>query len=170
LIHEGRIVRLRRSRYRRADGSVVEREVIEHPGAVVIVPVKDDRVLMVRQPREAVEERLLELPAGKLDVEGEEPLGCARRELAEEVGHDASTWRSLGSFWMSPGILTELMHCFMATDLRELAPEERPEGPAEDELIEVVAWPLADLDGLLAQVRDAKSLVGLLRLGRELGI
>ena len=168
-IYDGVIVRLRRSRYRRADGSVVMREVIDHPGACVIVPVKDDRVLMVRQPREAVEERLLELPAGKLDRPGEDPLECARRELAEEVAHEAATWRSLGGFYMSPAILTEFIHCFLATDLRELAVDERPQGPAEDELIEVVAWPLAELHTLLDQVRDAKSLIGLLRLARELG-
>jgi ADP-ribose pyrophosphatase len=167
-IYEGVIVRLRRSRYRRADGSVVVREVIDHPGASVIVPVGDGRVLMVRQPREAVEERLLELPAGKLDRPGEDPLECARRELAEEVGHEAASWRSLGGFYMSPAILTEFIHCFLATDLRELAPEERPQGPAEDEQIEVVSWPLADLDALIDQVRDAKSLIGLLRLAREL--
>jgi 8-oxo-dGTP pyrophosphatase MutT (NUDIX family) len=169
VVYEGRIVRLRLSRYRRPDGSVVLREVIDHPGAAVIVPVKDDRVLMVRQPREAVEEWLLELPAGKLDRPGEEPLDCARRELAEEVGHEAATWRPLGGFYMSPAILTEFIHCFLATDLRELATEERPERPSEDELIEVVPWPLADLDALVDQVRDAKSLIGLLRLARELG-
>ena len=167
-IYEGMIVRLRRSRYRRADGSVVVREVIDHPGASVIVPVSDDRVLMVRQPREAVEERLLELPAGKLDRPDEDPLDCARRELAEEVGHEAASWRSLGGFYVSPAILTEFIHCFLATDLRELAPAERPQRPAEDEQIEVVAWPLADLDALIDQVRDAKSLIGLLRLAREL--
>ena len=80
-IYRGKLVSLRSSRYRRPDGTVVTREVIDHPGAVVIVPVEDDHVLLVRQPREAVEEFTLELPAGKLDHPGEDPLDCARREL-----------------------------------------------------------------------------------------
>jgi 8-oxo-dGTP pyrophosphatase MutT (NUDIX family) len=163
-IYEGLVVNLRRSDYRRPDGTVVTREVMDHPGAVVIVPVEDDRVLLVRQPREAVEEVTLELPAGKLDHPGEPPLDCARRELAEEVGRAAATWRDLGGFYTAPAILTEFIHCFRATDLTpaEAAPAD------EDEAIEVVEWPLADLGGLIDSVRDAKTLIGLLRLEREL--
>jgi len=161
-IFDGRVVSLRVSRYRRPSGLVVAREVMDHPGAVVMVPVENDHVLMVRQPREAVERYLLELPAGKLDHAGEEPLECARRELAEEVGRAAATWRDLGGFYTAPAILTEYIHCFMATDL---TPVDHP-GIAEEE-IEVVPWPLADLDGLISQVEDAKSLIGLLRLARD---
>jgi len=163
-IYEGLVVNLRRSDYRRPDGTVVTREVMDHPGAVVIVPVEDDRVLLVRQPREAVEEVTLELPAGKLDHPGEPPLDCARRELAEEVGRAAATWRDLGGFYTAPAILTEFIHCFLATGLTpaEAAPAD------EDEAIEVVEWPLADLGGLIDSVRDAKTLIGLLRLEREL--
>lgn len=163
-IYDGVVVKLRVSEYERSDGVRVRREVIDHPGAVVMVPVEDGHVLVVRQPREAVEERTLELPAGKLDHAGEEPLACARRELAEEVGREAATWRDLGGFYTAPAILTEYIHCFMATDLREV---EAP--PAdEDEDIEVIAWPLEDLGALIAQVRDAKTLIGLMRLEREL--
>jgi 8-oxo-dGTP pyrophosphatase MutT (NUDIX family) len=162
-IHEGVIVNLRSSDYVRPDGTVVTREV-DHPGAVVMVPVDGDHVLMVRQPREAVEEFTLELPAGKLDHPGEDPLGCARRELAEEVGRAAATWRDMGGFYTAPAILTEFIHCFIATDL---TPVEGVSGD-EDEMIEVVPWPLADLGALIDEVRDAKSLVGLLRLEREL--
>jgi 8-oxo-dGTP pyrophosphatase MutT (NUDIX family) len=163
-IYRGKVVSLRSSRYRRPDGTVVTREVIDHPGAVVIVPVEDDHVLLVRQPREAVEEFTLELPAGTLDHPGEEPLDCARRELAEEVGRAASDWRELGGFYTAPGILTEFMHCFLATRLTPVS------GAAadEDELIEVVPWPLDDLPRAIDEVRDAKTLVGLLRLEREL--
>lgn len=163
-IYDGVVVKLRVSEYDRPDGTRVRREVIDHPGAVVMVPVEDGHVLVVRQPREAVEERTLELPAGKLDHAGEGPLDCARRELAEEVGRAAGTWRDLGGFYTAPAILTEFIHCFMATDLREVA------APAadEDEDIEIVRWPLDDLAGLIDQVRDAKTLIGLLRLEREL--
>jgi len=163
-IFEGQVVSLRVSEYRRPSGTVVRREVMDHPGAVVMVPVEGDHVLMVRQPREAVERRMLELPAGKLDHVGENPLECARRELAEEVGRAAGTWRDLGGFYTAPAILTEFIHCFMATDL---TPIDHP--PVEEEEIEVVPWPLSDLEGLIERTDDAKSLIGLLRLARELG-
>lgn len=162
-IYEGHVVSLRVSRYRRPDGVEVRREVIDHPGAVVIVPVERDRVLLVRQPREAVQQLTLELPAGKLDRPGEPPLECARRELAEEVGRAADGWRDLGGFYTAPAILTEFIHCFMATGLRPVE-VERP----ADEGIEVVEWPLADLGALIDRVNDAKSLIGLLRLEREM--
>lgn len=164
-IHRGHIVNLRVSRYRRPDGTLVRREVMDHPGAVVIVPVDDEHVLMVRQPREAVERYTLELPAGKLDLPGEPPLECARRELAEEVGRRAARWTAWGGFFTAPAILTEYIHCFMAGDLSAADDME----PDEDEEIEVVPWPLDDLDGLIAQVEDAKSLVGLMRLRAERG-
>ncbi len=164
-IHEGTIVNLRSSEYRRPDGTVVTREVMDHPGAVVMIPVEDDHVLLVRQPREAVEEYTLELPAGKLDHPGEDPLACARRELAEEVGRDAATWRDMGGFYTAPAILTEFIHCYMATDLTE---HDGAHSGDEDEDIEVVPWPLADLGAAIDAVRDAKTLIGLLRLEREL--
>jgi 8-oxo-dGTP pyrophosphatase MutT (NUDIX family) len=163
-VYRGEVVDLSVVHYRRPNGLVVRREVIAHPGAVVMVPVEGNHVLMVRQPREAVEEFTLELPAGKLDHPGEDPLGCARRELAEEVGRAAATWRDMGGFYTAPAILTEFIHCFMATDL---APVDGVSGD-EDEMIEVVPWPLADLGALIDEVRDAKSLIGLLRLEREL--
>jgi 8-oxo-dGTP pyrophosphatase MutT (NUDIX family) len=161
-VFDGKIVRLRVSRYRRPSGLVVRREVMDHDGAVVMVPVEDEHVLMVRQPREAVERYLLELPAGKLDVPGEDPLDCARRELAEEVGRAADTWRPLGGFFTAPALLTEYIHCYMATDLRRI---DHP--PLPEEEIEVMPWPLADLDALIERVEDAKTLIGLLRLARE---
>jgi ADP-ribose pyrophosphatase len=164
-IYQGTIVNLRRSDYRRPDGTVVTREVMDHPGAVVMIPVEGGRVLMVRQPREAVEEYTLELPAGKLDHPGEEPLECARRELAEEVGRAAAGWRDLGGFYTAPAILTEFIHCFLATGLTAASGASAD----EDEAIEVVAWPLADLGGAIDEARDAKTLIGLLRLERELG-
>ena len=158
-VYRGEVVDLSVVHFRRPDGLVVRREVIAHPGAVVMVPVEGDHVLMVRQPREAVGEYLLELPAGKLDVPGEPPLECARRELAEEVGRAAGRWEDWGGFFTAPAILEEYIHCFLATDLAPVDHE-----PIEEEGIEVVPWPLADLDALIAIVHDAKSLIGLLRL------
>jgi 8-oxo-dGTP pyrophosphatase MutT (NUDIX family) len=163
-IYEGVVVSLRVSDYRRPDGAIVRREVLDHPGAVVMVPVEGDHVLLVRQPREAVQEYTLELPAGKLDHPGEDPLACARRELAEEVGRSAAAWRNLGGFYTAPAILTEFIHCYMATGLSPVAGRHGD----DEEAIEVVEWPLADLGGVIDAVRDAKTLVGLLRLEREL--
>jgi ADP-ribose pyrophosphatase len=158
-IHRGTIVNLRTSDYRRPDGTVVTREVMDHPGAVVMVPVEDGRVLMVRQPREAVEEYTLELPAGKLDHPGEDPLACARRELAEEVGRAAEGWRDLGGFYTAPAILTEFIHCFLATGL---TPVSGAHGE-EDEAIEIVRWERGSIAPRLADVEDGKTLIGLLR-------
>ena len=163
-IHRGRIIDLRVSDYRRPDGTVVTREVMDHPGAAVVVPVDGDRVLLVRQPREAVERRTLELPAGKLDDPGEDPLDCARRELAEEVGRAAAHWEDWGGFFTAPAILTEYMRCFYATGLSTVEAQAD-----EDEDIEVVEWPLGDLDSLIGQVEDAKTLIGLMHLRHRLG-
>src|ERR687897_1676945 len=113
---EGRIAKVRVDRFRYDDGEEAEREIIEHPGAVAIIAHDDERVFLVRQPREAVgEEALLELPAGKLDEEGEGPLETAKRELAEEIGKAADEWESLGSYFPSPGISDEEVHLFLAT-------------------------------------------------------
>jgi ADP-ribose pyrophosphatase len=164
-VFDGDIVRLRLSEYRRDSGLVVRREVLEHHGAVVVVPIEDDQILMVRQPREAVEEVMLELPAGKLDFAGEDPGEAARRELAEEVGREAGRWTYLGGFYTAPAMITEFIHLFVATDLR---PTEV--APIPEEEIEVVRYPVSHLPSLIERVRDAKTLVGLLRLARALGI
>ena len=95
-VFEGNIARVRHDEFRYPDGSVSEREIVGHPGAVAMVAHDDLHVYLVRQPREAVgEESLLELPAGKLDVPGESELDCAKRELAEEIGKGASEWKEL---------------------------------------------------------------------------
>ena len=163
--HRGAIFDVRVSDYRRPDGTEVRREVLDHPGAVVIVPVERDAVLLVRQPREAVERFTLELPAGKLDMPGERPRDCARRELAEEVQRAAGRWTAWGGFFTAPAILTEYIHLFLA---EELTPATHA-APDHDEGIEVVAWPLDDLDALIARVEDAKTLIGLLRLRASRG-
>jgi len=162
-VYEGKIATVRVETFRHADGSETEREVVAHPGAVAILAHDDERIYLVRQPREAVnEESLLELPAGKLDVDGESPLECAQRELAEEVGKAASDWRELKRFYTSPGFAQEEVTVFVATGLRD---ESRDAG--EEERIEIVPWPLAEIDGAIEECRDAKSLVGL-QLLREL--
>ncbi|MEK6251004.1 MAG: NUDIX hydrolase, partial [Actinomycetota bacterium] len=113
--HEGRTISVRVDKIRYEDGSRSEREVVEHPGAVAIVAHDDRHLYMVRQPREAVgEDSLFELPAGKLDVPGESPIDCAKRELVEEVGIEAAEWRELKRIYTSPGFSDEQVHLFVA--------------------------------------------------------
>jgi ADP-ribose pyrophosphatase len=162
VVYEGRIATVRIDEFRYDDGSTEEREVVGHPGAVVIAAHDGETVWMVRQPREAVgEPALLELPAGKLDVAGESPLECAQRELAEEVGKSAGEWRELKRFYTSPGLLAERMTAFLATGLADVE-------ASGEERLEVVPWPLAELERAIAECADAKSLVGLLLLRDEL--
>ena len=111
---EGRIATVRVERFRHDDGEEVEREVVGHPGAVGVVAYDDAQVWLVRQPREpAGEPALLEVPAGKLDVEDEPPLETAKRELAEEIGKQAAEWEDLGSFYSSAGFSDEEVFLFL---------------------------------------------------------
>jgi 8-oxo-dGTP pyrophosphatase MutT (NUDIX family) len=160
-VFEGKIARVRVDEFRYPDGSTATREIVGHPGAVAMVAHDDDYLYLVRQPREAVgEDALLELPAGKLDVPGESPLECAKRELAEEVGKAAAEWREMKRFFTSPGFAEEEVIVYLATGL-----EDASAGSADDEeRLEVVRWPLDDLDGAIAECRDSKSLIGMLLL------
>jgi len=159
-VYEGPIASVRIDQFRYADGSTSERQVISHPGAVAIVAHDEQILWLVRQPREATgEAALLELPAGKLDVDGESPLECAQRELAEEIGKSASEWRELKRFYTSPGFAEEEVTVFLATGLEDADHEPDPE-----ERIEIVAWPLDDLEGAIEACSDSKSLIGMLLL------
>jgi ADP-ribose pyrophosphatase len=152
------------ARYRHGDGAEVTRDKVWHQGAVGVLAVDDDSVWLTRQPREVVDAPAsLEIPAGKLDVPGESPLATAQRELAEEIGKEAGSWREIISFFSSPGFTDERVWLYLATDLSDAG-----EGSAEeDERIEVVPWPLDDLDGAISESDDAKTLVALLWLARE---
>lgn len=163
-VYAGRIVDVRIERYRHADGEEVTREVVRHEGAVAIVAHDERCVWLVRQPREAVDEpALLEVPAGRLDVEGERPLAAAQRELAEEIGRGADTWRPIVTYYTGAGFTDERVHVFEATELFEAHAES-----GENERIEIVAWPLDRLDDAIAECRDAKTLIGLQWLARRL--
>jgi ADP-ribose pyrophosphatase len=134
-----------------------EREIVEHPGAVAIVAVdRDDRVAFVRQLREPARARLLELPAGTLDP-GESPEECARRELREETGLNGGSWSPLARFWTTPGFCRELMHVYVAEGV-----EAGEAAPAQDEELELVHVSVAQLDGRLDELEDAKTLAGVL--------
>jgi 8-oxo-dGTP pyrophosphatase MutT (NUDIX family) len=159
-VHRGPIVEVRHERFRHADGEEVVREIVLQDGAVGVLAHDADELWLVRQPREAVgEDALLEIPAGRLDVEGEEPLAAARRELAEEVGPGARAWSPILDYYSSAGSSNERVYLFLATELYEHSADSD-----ENERIEIVRWPLAELDGAIAQCRDAKTLIALLWL------
>ena len=162
-VYDGHFISVEHNTYRFADGEEAERDIVRHPGAVGIVCVDDEHVWLVKQPRQAVDDPdVLEIPAGKLDEEGESPLDTAKRELAEEIGKGAEHWESLRSFWTSVGILDEEVHLYLATGLRDEHAETD-----ENERIEVVRWPLDRLEELLDTVKDSKTRIGLLELHRR---
>lgn len=139
-----------------------EREIVEHPGAVAIVALDDEgMVALVRQRREAARKELLELPAGTLE-DGEQPLASAQRELKEETGLTGGTWRELAAFYTTPGFCRERMHLFLAEGM-----QHGKASPEEDEQLELVRWPAAEIERRLGEIEDAKSLAGLLLYLRE---
>jgi 8-oxo-dGTP pyrophosphatase MutT (NUDIX family) len=165
-VYEGGFFTVSHARFRHEDGEVVERDIVRHTGAVGIVVLDGDRLWLVRQPREAVgSPDLLELPAGKLDEEGESPLDTAKRELAEEIGKQASDWEALGSFYTSPGFTDEEVHLFLATGISDV--DQQPE-VEHNERIDVEVRPVADLDAILSETKDSKTLIGLCRLRERL--
>ena len=171
VVHQGHYLQFRVDTIERGDGSTARRDIVGHPGAIAVLALDDDRrVLLVRQWRTAAGEALLEIPAGTLDVHDgvtEDPFVAARRELEEETGHRARTWRKLASFWTAPGFATELMHLYLATGIAGASADDRL-APDEDERLELVAVPLDEAIGLAldGSIRDAKSILGLLWLDR----
>jgi ADP-ribose pyrophosphatase len=138
------------------------REIVEHPGSVAILAVdREERVILVRQLREPARKRLLELPAGGLEA-GEDPLESAKRELREETGLHGGEWREAAAFWTTPGFCNEHMHLYVATGVAEGEAESD-----EDEQIEIVRWPAAEISGRLGEIEDAKTLAGLLLYLRD---
>ncbi len=163
-VYDGRLIQVRVERFRHADGEEVTREIVRHQGVVAMVACDHQDVWLVRQPREAVMVAdLLELPAGRLDIEGEEPLAAAKRELAEEVGLGARTWEPILGYYSSAGFSDERVHLFHARDLYRHSADS-----GENERIEVVRWPLARVDDAIARCEDAKTLIGLQWLARRL--
>ncbi|HEY2847474.1 MAG TPA: NUDIX hydrolase [Pyrinomonadaceae bacterium] len=142
----------------REDDLTYKREIVEHRGSAVIVPLFDDGTVgLVRQWRHPAGKYLLEIPAGSLE-EGEDPRTGAIRELEEEVGCTADSVDLLSSFYVSPGFLSEKMHVYVATGLRETT-----QNLDEDERIDIVRLPLADTIEMCRtnEIEDAKTIIGL---------
>ena len=169
-VYRGLVVDLRIQTVEFADGERRDREIVVHPGAVAIVALDGDDLVLVRQHRAPAGRVLLEIPAGTRDRgpdgSSEAPALTARRELAEETGLRADTWRHLGTFWTTPGFTTETMDLYLATDLAT----EGDAQPAEDERIEVARVPWARALEMIetGEIADAKSIVGILWLARLL--
>ena len=144
-----------------SDGEEFDRHVVHHPGAVVVVPVIEGEAVLVRQWRVATGRDLLEVPAGKRDVDGEAPEITANRELEEEIGFRAGRLDLMCEFYNSPGFCDEYTYLFLATDL-----EARPRAAvsAEEAAMTIERVPLARVDALIAagELVDAKSIIGLL--------
>lgn len=158
-VFTGRVLTLNLEQVRLPNGQVAELEIAHHPGGAAVVAIDaEGRVCLLRQFRHAAGGWLTELPAGKLDG-GEPPLECARRELAEEAGVSARQWEKLGEFFSSPGVLTEVIHLFLAQDL-----EPADASPEDHEVLEATWVPLQDAIDLAAsgRLQDAKSVIGLL--------
>jgi ADP-ribose pyrophosphatase len=170
VVFTGTLVTATRATFADPSGATFERDVVHHPGAVVVVPVRDDgRVLMVRQFRAAIEDDLLELPAGKRDVDGEPVETTAHRELAEEVGMTSGHLELLAEFYNSPGFCDEHSFLFLARELRECPSSAQG---VEEEHMTIESVDLADVPAMVADGRlvDAKSIIGLLLARERLGI
>jgi ADP-ribose pyrophosphatase len=169
-IHRGHILHLVEADFEAPDGSRFTREVVHHPGAVSVVPLLDDgeTVVCVRQYRAALDELLLEIPAGKLDVAGEDLEACAARELEEEVGLRATTLERLASFRNSAGFCDETSHVYLATGLVETATDLQG---VEEAHMTVEHVSLADVPAMIADGRltDAKTIIGLTLTRARLG-
>lgn len=165
-VYSGHFLHVQRDRVLLPDGRESAREFIRHPGAVMIVPLLDDgRLLLERQYRYPMERVMLEFPAGKLD-EGEEPLTCARRELAEETGYRAAEWAYAGILHNAIAYSDEGIHIFFARGL-----ERGEQHLDEGEFLELVTHTASELDALAlrGELTDAKTLIGLLWLQRWQG-
>jgi ADP-ribose pyrophosphatase len=164
-IYEGKVVNLRVDTIRLPNGKLAKREIVEHHGAVAIVPLLDaETVVMVRQYRHPAEGMLLEIPAGGLE-ENEDLEECARRELSEEVNLQAVHMVKLFQSYVAPGYSTELIHTFLAYRLSRLDGT-----PDEDEFIDIAHVKLADVPDMIArgEIQDGKSIGGLLAAMRLL--
>ncbi len=160
-IHTGAVISMAVGEFVDPDGVRFERDIVHHPGAVSAVPLADDAtVVMVRQFRAALGADLLEIPAGKRDVDGEPPEATAARELEEEIGMRPGRLHLLAEFYNSPGFSDEHSFVYLATDLTETASDLQG---VEEQHLTVERIPLAEVPTMITdgRIRDAKSIIGL---------
>lgn len=158
-VFDGKLIKVVKEEVRLANGNVRGREIVVHPGAVALVVVdNEERLILVRQYRRAVDRVLLEIPAGTRE-KGEDAEACARREVQEETGYAARKVERLGGFFSAPGFCTEFLDCYLLTDLEESAGEAD-----DDENIEVERLTAEEAIGAIGrgEICDAKSICGIL--------
>ncbi len=168
MIYEGRVVNLVVEDVRLPNGAVTTLELMRHPGASAAVPLHDDgTITILRQYRHAVGGWLWEVPAGKLDVKGEDPLACAKRELREEAGLTADSWVKLGSIYTTPGFCDEIIHLYLARDLETVDAHHEA-----DEVIEIHRMPLTKALAMIPneEIQDTKTLGALQATALLLGV
>lgn len=158
-VFRGKVIDVKRDDILVSNGNTSIREVVEHSGGVVILALKEDKVLTVKQFRYPIKQTSIELPAGKLE-KGENPDLAAKRELEEETGYIAKNWKSLGYIYTSVGFCDEKLYLYLATDL-----EYKQINPDEDEIIECDEYPIKEFYSLIdnGKINDAKTLCALLR-------
>ncbi len=155
VIYSGKIISLHRDKVMLDNGHVTYREVVTHPGATCVLPWSAGRITLVQQYRKPVEENLWEIPAGKLEP-GEDPLESAQRELLEETGLQALQMRYLGKFYTSPGFSSEVMHAYIATDLKQAL-----SNPDDDELLSIRSFSVEEFEEMIngQKILDGKTLL-----------
>jgi len=160
-------MRVVRAHFEDPDGTPFDRDIVRHPGAVAVVPLDGDEVVLVRQYRPVKDGDLLELPAGTRDKDGEAPEATARRELQEEIGATAASLEHLTTYWVAPGVSDEQMHLYLGTGLTF---GERALDGIEEQHMTIERIKLADAPSLIASghIIDAKSIIGLLLVGQRL--
>jgi 8-oxo-dGTP pyrophosphatase MutT (NUDIX family) len=168
VVHEGYVISVAVGTFVDPNGDEFTRDVVHHPGAVSIVPVDGDDAILVRQYRAAVDRFLLEIPAGKRDVQDEPPVETAKREIVEEIGMRAGTVELLAEFFNSPGFCDEHSWVYLGTDLEEA--EIDAQG-IEEEHMTIERVRLDDVADLIAraEITDAKTIIGLTLALRRLG-
>jgi len=160
-IYNGRALNLSMDRVKLPDGHVIDREIIYHNGSAVMIPVlAPDCLILIRQFRYSAGGYIWEFPAGSVD-EGETPLACAKRELVEEIGYSAKTWKRLRTFYPTPGVSTEVMHLFLAKNLKEAVAK-----PEFDEFIEVRKFRLNEVERMIktGTINDGKTILAFYEL------
>lgn len=158
VVYQGRVFQVRREQVRLQNGNLTTLDIVDHPGAVTLLPLDGQgRLWLVRQYRHPASQELLELPAGAME-EGELPEACAFREVREEIGMSAGRLKKIGEFFLAPGYSTEYMYVYLATELR---PD--PLEADEDEFLSVEALPVAQVYRLAesGSIQDSKSLAAL---------
>jgi len=157
-LHKGRNFTFKTDRVRLENGRETMRDVVDHPGAVAIVAIEEDEIILVRQYRYAAGRELLEIPAGTLEL-GEDPYMCAVRELREETGYAASAWSRLLSCYMAPGYSSEVIHFYVAEGLSQVGMS-----PEEDESIAVERHRFDQVVDMIENntIMDAKTITGVL--------